>query len=260
MNSRSPRIIAVANEKGGVGKTATVVNLGAALSKENQSVLIVDMDPQSAATRGFGIEVSEENPTIYEMITEPEAYSFEDVVVQTKWKNIHVLPSNADLSGAEVELVEIEGRENRLKDVMATVNGNYDFILVDTPPSLSLLTVNVFSYADEVLVPCQTQPYAYSALDELFDTIEAVRDAINPDLNVSGIVATFFDPRTRISKDILALLKTEERTRDLLLNSVIRTNTTLAESAYVGKPIVFFRKGSRGTQDYQALAKEVLGQ
>ena len=260
MNDRPTRIIAVANEKGGVGKTATVVNLGAALSKENKSVLIVDMDPQSAATRGFGIEVDEENATVYEMIAEPEDYSFEDVVIKTRWKNIDVLPANADLSGAEVELVDVEGRENRLKEAMANVNGTYDFILVDTPPSLSLLTVNVFSYAREVLVPCQTQPYAYTALDELFDTIEAVREDINPDLNMTGIVATFFDPRTRISKDIMALLKTEERTKDLLLKSVIRTNTTLAESAYVGKPIVFYRKGSRGTQDYMALAKEVMKQ
>ena len=258
MKDRTTRIIAVANEKGGVGKTATVINLGAALSKQEKSVLIVDMDPQAAATRGLGIEIQENEPTVYEMMTEADAFPFDAVVRKTKWKGIDILPANADLSGAEVELVEVEGRENCLKDAMAGVNGNYDFIIVDTPPSLSLLTVNVFSYAREVLVPCQTQPYAYSALDELFDTIEAVTENINPDLSVTGVLATFYDPRTRISRDIMARLKTEKRTRDLLYDAVIRTNTTVAESTDVGKPIVFYRTTSRGARDYKDLAKEVL--
>jgi chromosome partitioning protein len=260
MKENQTRIIAVANEKGGVGKTATVINLGAALSKEKKTVLIVDMDPQAAATRGFGIDPGLEAPSVYEMISDPENHPFQDVVQKTRWKGIHVLPASADLSGAEVELVEVEGRENRLKEALESVNGSYDFILVDTPPSLSLLTVNVFSYAGEVLVPCQTQPYAYAALDELFDTISAVKEAINPDLAISGIVATFYDPRTRVSRDIMELLKTEEKTRDLLLHSVIRTNTTVAESAHAKKPVVFYRRGSRGTRDYMALAREVLDQ
>ena len=259
MTKRETRIIAVANEKGGVGKTATVINLGAALSKEQKSVLIVDMDPQSAATRGFGISIADDTPTVYNLMIDPETHRFEDVVVKTKWKGIDLLPANSDLSGAEVELVDVEGRENRLKEAMARANGSYDFILVDTPPSLSLLTVNVFSYANEVLVPCQTHPYAYSALEELFDTIGAVQEDINPDLKITGIVATFYDHRTRICRTILDLLRKEQRTQSLLLNSIIRANTTVAESAFAGKPIVFYRKGSTGTEDYINLAREILG-
>lgn len=258
MAKKNTRIIAVANEKGGVGKTATVINLGAALSKEKKTVLIVDMDPQSAATRGFGIEVSEESPTIYDMIMNPDDYPLKNVVKETKWHGIDLLPSNSDLSGAEVELVEVEGRENRLREAMENANGCYDFILVDTPPSLSLLTVNVFSYAGEILVPCQTHPYAYSALEELFDTIEAVQEDINPDLKITGIVATFYDHRTRVSRSIMDRLKTAEQTKDLLLDSVIRANTTVAESAFVGKPVVFYRGTSFGAEDYMSLAREII--
>jgi chromosome partitioning protein len=258
MAAKKTRIIAVANEKGGVGKTATVINLGAALSKEKKAVLIVDMDPQSAATKGFGIELSEENPTVYEMIMNPGDYSLETVILNTKWTGIDLIPSNSDLSGAEVELVDIEGRENRLKEAMENANGSYDFILVDTPPSLSLLTVNVFSYAGEVLVPCQTHPYAYSALDELFDTIEAVQEDINPELKITGIVATFYDHRTRVSRSIMDLLKTSDKTRGFLLNSVIRANITVAESAFARKPVVFYRGGSSGAEDYINLAREII--
>jgi chromosome partitioning protein len=258
MAKKHTRIIAVANEKGGVGKTATVINLGAALSMENKTVLIVDMDPQSASTKGFGIDLPPENPTVYDLIMNPDSHALDDVVLKTKWKGIDLLPANSDLSGAEVELVEVEGRENRLREAMEKANGFYDFILVDTPPSLSLLTVNVFSYAGEVLVPCQTHPYAYSALEELFDTIEAVQEDINPDLKIIGIVATFYDHRTRVSRSIMEKLKTEEKTKELLLGSVIRANTTVAESAFAGKPVVFFRSASSGAEDYVSLAREII--
>jgi chromosome partitioning protein len=258
MTGKKTRIMAVANEKGGVGKTATVINLGAALSKENKTVLIVDMDPQAAATKGFGLELLPENPTVYDLIMNPDSRALDGVVLKTRWKGIDLIPANSDLSGAEVELVEVEGRENRLREAMEEANGFYDFILVDTPPSLSLLTVNVFSYAGEVLVPCQTQPYAYSALEELFDTIEAVQEDINPELKITGIVATFYDHRTRVSRAIMEKLKTDEKTKGLLLESVIRANTTVAESAFAGKPVVFFRGASTGAEDYIRLAREII--
>ncbi|MFO7963619.1 MAG: ParA family protein [Desulfobacterales bacterium] len=258
MEPKRARVIAVANEKGGVGKTVTVINLGAALANQNKSVLIVDMDPQAAATRGLNVDVPEKNPTVYDMLLDPAAFPGRNVVVKTDYPGIEIIPSVADLAGAEVELVAEEGRENRLKESLEAVTNGYDFVLVDTPPSLSLLTVNVFAFADELLVPCQTHPYAYAALDELFDTVEAVVEGINPKLNITGILATFFDRRTRVCRQILEQLKTDEKTRDLLLKTVIRANTTVAESAYVKKPVVNYRKSSNGARDYMKLASELV--
>jgi len=255
---KKARIIAVANEKGGVGKTVTVVNLGAALAQEGKTVLIVDLDPQFNATKGLGVEVNDDMPTVYDLIAGKQSVKAIDVIVSTRWEGIDLIPSCIDLAGAEVELVDVAGRENKLKEALKGLSAKYDIILIDTPPSLSLLTVNVFAYAKEVLVPCQTHPYAYEALDELFDTIFAIRANINPDLNVSGIVATLFDTRTRISHNILEKLKTDERYKHLLLDTVIRANTTIAESAGVGKPVIFFRRSSYGSIDYMSLARELL--
>ena len=258
MGDKQTRIIAVANEKGGVGKTVTVVNLGAALCQEGKTVLVVDMDPQFNATKGLGVEVEEEMLTVYDLIKDRESIKAADIIVPTRWKGLDLIPSHVDLAGAEVELVEEAGRENRLKEALESLFGEYDFILLDTPPSLSLLTVNVLAYATEVIVPCQTHPYAYAALDELFDTIFIIKENINPDLNVTGIVATLFDTRTRVSHSIMDKLKNDDRYADLLLDTVIRVNTTIAESAGVGKPVIFFRQGCYGSSDYTSLAKELL--
>ncbi|MBU0987103.1 MAG: AAA family ATPase [Proteobacteria bacterium] len=258
MGDKQARIIAVANEKGGVGKTVTVINLGAALSQEGKTVLIVDMDPQSNATKGLGVDVHSEMPTVYDLIMDSQSAAAADVIVQTRWDKLELVPSHVDLAGAEVELIEVAGRENRLKEALKGISAAYDFILIDTPPSLSLLTVNVFAYANEVVVPCQTHPYAYEALDELFDTIFSIKAAINPDLNVTGVVATLFDTRTRISHSILEMLETDEKYKHLLFDTVIRVNTTIAESAGVRKPVVFFRQNSYGSIDYQNLARELL--
>ena len=249
--------IAVANEKGGVGKTVTVINLGAALSLLNQKVLIVDMDPQANATKGLGVVLDEDTPTVYDMLNR-ETQTADEVVVSTAWDGLDLIPSHVDLSGAEVELADVVGRENLLKDALSDLSNGYDFIILDTPPSLSLLTVNVFTYARHVLVPCQTHPYAYAALGELFDTISAVKEAINPDISILGIVPTFFDSRTRVSQRVLNQLKTEDEYRDLIFSTVVRNNITIAESADVGRPVVFYRKSSFGAIDYSDLADEVL--
>jgi chromosome partitioning protein len=181
-----------------------------------------------------------------------------DTLIPTKWTDLHLIPSHVDLSGAEVELVDAEGRENRLKEALAPVIGNFDIILMDTPPSLSLLTINVFSCAEEVLVPCQTHPYAFGALAELFDTVAAVREAINPKLHVCGIIPTLVDLRTRVANEVMRQLQTDDRYRDLLFATAIRNNTTIAESAEVGKPVVFYRRSSYGAIDYNDLADELL--
>ncbi len=258
MNANTTRVIAVANEKGGVGKTVTVINLGAALVREGKQVLIIDMDPQANATKGVGFEVEDGQLSIYDLIKEPDAHQVDDLVASTQWEGLYLIPSHVDLAGAEIELVDVEGRENRLRKVCKNLSKNFDYILLDTPPSLSLLTVNVMVYAREVLVPCQTQPYAYAALEELFDTIEAINEEINPNLRVTGIVATFFDKRTRISQNIFEKLKDNEKYGPLLFDTVIRTNTTIAESAEVGKPVLFYRSGSYGAKDYLKLARELI--
>lgn len=252
------RTIAVANEKGGVGKTVTVINLAAALTLADQSVLVVDMDPQANATKGLGVMPDDELPSVYDLIMNNGRQTVGETIISTPWEGLHLIPSHVDLSGAEVELVEAEGRENRLKEALAPVVDNYDFILMDTPPSLSLLTVNVFSCASEVLVPCQTHPYAFGALAELFDTVDAVREAINPALGISGIIPTIVDLRTKVANVVMAQLKSDERYRELVFDTVIRSNTTIAESAEVGKPVVFYRRGSYGAIDYNDLADELL--
>ncbi len=258
MSANQARTIAVANEKGGVGKTVMVINLGAALSLENKKVLVIDMDPQFNATKGLGITVEEDMLSTYDIIKNHKSVSVAEAIAQTAWEGLDVIPAHVDLAGADVELFNEFGRENRLKKALISITEKYDFVLLDTPPSLSLLTVNVFAYAKEVLVPCQTHPYAYSALNELFDTIFTIKEEINPDLNVTGVVGTFFDTRTRISHDIMDKLKNDDRYKDLLFDTFIRVNTTIAESASVGKPVVFYRTGSYGSLDYRDLAREIL--
>lgn len=258
MTSNSCRIIAVANEKGGVGKTVSVINLSAALQMLGHSVLVVDTDPQANTSTGLGVTAAQGQPSTYDLIRDPKAFPAETAAVATRWDGLDVVPAHADLAGADIELVNEYGRENRLKRALQSVTDRYDFIIVDTPPSLSLLTVNVFAAAREVLVPCQTHPYAYAALEELFDTIFTIKEEINPDLGICGILATLFDRRTRVSHDILAKLRADERYRQYLFETVIRNNTTIAESADAGTPVVYYRSASFGAEDYRQLAAEVL--
>jgi chromosome partitioning protein len=256
---QKPRIIAVANEKGGVGKTVTVINLGAALSNSGKRVLIVDMDPQANATKGLGITVNENMKTVYDLIADSGSIDATDAVVNSQWRHLDVIPSHVDLSGAEVELVDRPGREDCLKHALSELSGDYDYVIIDTPPSLSLLTVNVFAFAGEALVPCQTHPYSFDALAELFHTVAVIRDSMNPNLVITGIVATFFDTRTRVSRRILEKLQADPRYSELLFETVVRTNTTIADSADAETPVVFFNPGSAGAADYCRLSEELDG-
>lgn len=252
------RIVAVANEKGGVGKTATTVNLGAALALAGKSVLIIDMDPQHNATDGLGIGAGNGKPSTYDLMMNGRSYTTEELVVETSWEGLHVIPGHPNLAGAHLELADKAGRLTRLKEALAELVLDYDYVLIDTPPSLSLLSLNALACVNEVLIPCQAQPYAFKALEELCDTIEALKAEINPDMDITGIVLTFFDRRTAISQKIFDRLRNDVRYKDLLLNAVIRTNTTIAESEMEEKPVVFYRNSSNGAQDYTALAEEFM--
>ena len=256
MSEKSTRVIAIANEKGGVGKTSTVVNLAAALTASGNSVLVVDMDPQHSATRALGVDAPDSGLTTYHILTANKPPDPAKAVTATRWEGLFLIPSHVDLAAAEVELVNKMAREKRLKRLEPLL-GLYDFILLDTPPSLSLLTVNVFAFAQEFLIPCQTQPHAYAAIDDLLDTIDLIREEINPALSLTGVAATFYEPRTRVSRAVMEQIKTDERFTGKVFNTAVRTNATIAESSLHGTPVVFFRPGSSGAADYRALAEEL---
>jgi chromosome partitioning protein len=252
------RFVAVANEKGGVGKTATTVNLGAALANLGKSVLIMDLDPQHNATNGLGVVTGNGTISTYDLIVNGRELDIAEVAVKTAWDGLDMIPGHGNLAGIQLELHKQDGRITRLREAMDGLVLDYDFVLIDTPPSLSLLSLNALACANEVLIPCQAQPYAYKALEELCDTIAILKQDINPDMDITGIVLTFFDRRTRISEKIFQQLRNDVRYQDLLLNAVIRVNTTIAESAMEEQPLVFYKKNSNGARDYLALAEEFM--
>ncbi|AFT82263.1 ParA family protein [Leuconostoc carnosum] len=248
------QIIALANQKGGVGKTTTSINLGAALAQSGQRVLLVDIDAQGNATSGSGVDKSELEHDSYDVIV--DSTPIRDVIVPTD--NYDLVPATIQLSGTEIELASYERREYRLKDALASVYDDYDFILIDNPPALGLLTVNAFTAADAILIPVQTEFYALEGLGQLLNTIELVRQQFNDNLDIAGILLTMYDARTNLAKQVSSEVR--QYFNDKVYTTVIPRSVRLSEAPSYGQAIIDFDPRSLGAQVYTELAQEVLKQ
>jgi chromosome partitioning protein len=248
------RIIAVANQKGGVGKTTTSINLSACLAAKGKNVLVIDIDPQGNTTSGFGIEKNELENTIYELMLGD--CSIEDCIIREVFPNISVLPSNVNLAAAEIELIGVDKKEYILKNEVDWIKDRYDFIIIDCPPSLNTLTVNAMTTADKVLVPIQCEYYALEGLSQLIHTINLVKDRLNPDLDMDGVVFTMFDSRTNLSSQVVEDVR--KNIRQKVYDTVIPRNIRLAEAPSYGKPINLYDPKSAGAVSYMELAEEVI--
>lgn len=248
------KIIAIVNQKGGVGKTTTSVNLGAYLAQLGKFVLLVDLDPQANATSGLGIDHKNLTAGLYEAMSGKVA--LREVVQTTNHDGYRVVPANAALAGANIELVNAENREHFLKNLLDEVSGRYDFILIDCPPSLGLLTINALVAADEVLIPVQAEYFALEGLGQLFETINLVKENLKPSLNILGAVITMFDSRNKLSEAVMSELY--KFFPNKIFRTVIPRNVRLAEAPSHGKSILHYDRGSKGGTAYERLARELI--
>ena len=248
------RIIAVANQKGGVGKTTTSINLSASLAELGQRVLTIDMDPQGNTTSGLGIDKNQVENTVYELILEET--SLEECINPSVMDGVDVIASNINLSGAEVELISIENKEFLLKEKIDVLREKYDYIIIDCPPSLNLLTINAMTTSDTVLVPIQCEYYALEGLSQLIHTIDLIRERLNPKLEIEGVVFTMFDGRTNLSLQVVENVK-ENLDRNIY-KTIIPRNVRLAEAPSYGMPINMYDTRSSGAEAYRLLAEEVI--
>jgi chromosome partitioning protein len=252
----APQILAVVNQKGGVGKTTTSVNLAAALAQSGRRVLLIDLDPQGNATMGSGIDKRNAPRTVYHVLL--GLCELAGARTKVEKGGFDLVPANRELAGAEIELVELPGRETRLKVALERVLGDYDFVLIDCPPSLSLLTVNALTAAQRVLIPMQCEYYALEGLSDLVATIKRVRSHLNPQLEIAGLLRTMYDPRNTLSQQVSQQL--EEHFGDKVYRTMVPRNVRLAEAPSHGVPAVLLDATSKGAQAYLGLADEILAQ
>jgi chromosome partitioning protein len=248
------RIIAIANQKGGVGKTTTAINLSSCLAIAEKKVLLIDIDPQANATSGLGQGINENDASVYELLLDD--VKLEDVISKTNVPFLDIVPSHIRLVGSEVELINSEQREQKLKDKLKDVRLRYEYIFVDCPPSLGLLTINALMAADSVLIPIQCEYYALEGLSQLLNTIHLVQKNLNKDLSIEGVLLTMFDNRLNLSQQVAEEVR--DYFKDKVYNSIIKRNVRLGEAPSFGKPIIMYDAVCIGTQNYISLAEEII--
>ncbi|MGR3310693.1 MAG: ParA family protein [Candidatus Brocadiales bacterium] len=248
------RCIAVINQKGGVGKTTSVANLGACLALLGKKVLVMDLDPQANLSIHLGVDIYENKHSIYQLIS--GSCKPEEVTFKTEVENLDIIPANIDLAGAEIELVGMVGRETILKEHLGNTLEKYDYVLIDCPPSLGLLTLNALTTANEIFIPLQTEFFALQGVSKLMDTFEIVRRRLNSNLKITGIIPCMHTTRTKLNQEVLEKIK--GYFEDKVFKTIIRKNIKLSESPSYGKPIVTYEPKSHGAEDYTALAKEIV--
>jgi len=249
------KIIAICNQKGGTGKTTSAINIATYLAVSGKKVMLIDLDPQANATSGIGINKHEIKKSTYHVLL--EEIEIKDILQKTAINNLWLAPANVDLTGAEVELVSVLGREYRLKKALQKEKDNFDFIIIDSPPSLGLLTINGLCAADSVIIPVQCEYYALEGLTQLTSTVKLVKENLNPNLTIEGVLLTMADFRTNLTKEVIQ--ETRNFFKDKVYETVIPRNIRLTEAPSFGKPIVTYDKDSLGAQKYEELNKEILG-
>lgn len=248
------KIIALANQKGGVGKTTTAINLAASLASLNQKVLLVDADPQANASSGLGIDVRTVKNSIYECLVEEISPS--EAILETEISNLWIIPSHIDLVGAEIEMLEIDEREKIMRRQLQPLKDQYDYILIDCLPSLGLITVNALTASDSVIIPVQCEYFALEGISKLLNTIKIIKTRLNPELSIEGLLLTMYDNRLRLANQVYH--EVHKHFGNLVFNTVIQRNVKLSEAPSHGKPVILYDKESKGTQNYIDLAKELI--